>query len=361
MTADFIIPRIILMSISILMIILLTKVRYSNRVGNPFFVIVLLFWIIVFIVSLNPDIINTLIESSSLENRAQFLLILTIPITVYLLYFQIVRNKSLSLNFRKTVRKIAISNFSGKITNELNSLDLVIVIAAKNEEKTIGSVIEKIKSLQLPVSYEIIVINDGSTDKTEIIAENAGALVINHFFNLGLGAAIKTGFIASYLLKPKVIINLDADGQHDPKFIPQIFDEIKNGADIVYCSRFYDKNNYQTSKVRLVGNKFYNQLVNKLGNLDLTDVTSGYRGVRYEKLSDIFFVSETNFAIELCLRAAKNKLKIVEIPVDMSSRLHGQSQFFKLEKFLIYNINALIQITNSYLKHENISDYNIKS
>ena len=360
MTTDFLIPRIILMVISILMIIILVKVRNSNRIGNQFFVIIVLFWSSVFTVSLNPDVISMIIESSSLENRAQFLLIITIPIIIYLLYSQIIKNKNLSLNFRKVIRQIAISNFIRKIKNlKFNSLDLVIVIAAKDEEQTIGKVIDKVISLNLSINYKILVVNDGSTDKTETIAEEKGAIVINHFYNLGLGAAVKTGIIASYLLKPKVIINLDADEQHNPKYIPNILTEIKNGAELVYCSRFYDKNNYRTSKVRLAGNKFYNRLVNKLGNLSLTDVTSGYRGIKYEKLSDIFFTSETNFASELALRASKNKLKISEIPVEMSIRSHGQSQFFKLEKFLIYNINALIQIINAYFKHENLSDYEL--
>jgi hypothetical protein len=358
MATDFLIPRLILMAVSIIMTLILIKVRHSNRIGNPFFVIVILFWLIIFIVAFNPNIISMIIESSSLENRAQFLLIVTIPIVVYLLYSQTIRNKNLSLNFRNVIRRIAISNFSRKINSlELNSLDLIIVIAAKNEEKTIGKVIEKIKLLKLIINYKIIVINDGSSDDTENIAENSGAIVINHFHNLGLGAAIKTGFIASYLLKPKIIINLDADDQHNPKYIPQILTEIKNGADMVYCSRFSNKNNYKTSTVRLVGIKFYNQLVNKLGDITLTDVTSGYRGIRYEKLKDIFFTSETNFAIELALRAAKNRLNIVEIPVEMSSRLHGHSQFFRLEKFFMYNINAIIQIFNSYFKHDHLSDY----
>lgn len=358
MTIDFLIPRLVLISISIVMIIILTKIRFSNRIGNPFFVIVLSFWIVIFVVSLYPDIISLIIESSSLENRAQFLLMITIPIVVYLLYSQTIKNKHLSLNFRNIIRQIAISNFSRQIKDlKLNSLDLIILIAAKNEEKTIGNVIDKIKLLNLTETYRIIVINDGSSDDTENIAENSGAIVINHFHNLGLGAAIKTGFIISYLLKPKIIINLDADDQHDPKYIPQILDKLKNGADMVYCSRFYNKNNYQTSTVRLAGNKFYNKLVNKLGHLSLTDVTSGYRGIRHEKLTDIFFISETNFAIELALRAARNKLNIVEIPVEMSSRQYGQSQFFKLEKFLIYNINAIIQIFNSYFKYDNISNY----
>ena len=137
MTTDFLIPRIILMVISILMIIILVKVRNSNRIGNQFFVIIVLFWSSVFTVSLNPDVISMIIESSSLENRAQFLLIITIPIIIYLLYSQIIKNKNLSLNFRKVVRQIAISNFIRKIKNlKFGSLDLVIVITAKNEEQT---------------------------------------------------------------------------------------------------------------------------------------------------------------------------------------------------------------------------------
>jgi len=79
-------------------------------------------------------------------------------------------------------------------------------------------------------------------------------------------------------------------------------------------------------------------------------VTSGYRGVRTEKLDSILFVSESNFAIELALRAGKAGLKIMEIPTIADTRIHGLSQFHKIERFFLYNLNAIRQIFNASLK-----------
>jgi len=353
MVEEFIAARIVLVITSIIMIIVLTKIRLHNRIGNQFFIIVVLFWFGIFTVALNPNIIDIVLNSTSLENRSQFLLIISIPLVVYLLYQQTVKNKNLSFNFRKVIREIALSNFKKNIQDLPDEkIELVIVIAAKNESDIIGSVIDKIQELKLELRYKILVINDGSSDDNEAIAEKKGVFVVSHLYNLGIGAAIKTGFFASRFLKPMMIINIDGDGQHDPKYIPQIILKINEGADLVYASRFSQKNSYQTSKVRLAGNKFYNNLVNKIGNLSLSDVTSGYRGIRYEKLNSILFISETNFAIELALRASKNHLKIVEIPTVMITRKFGQSQFYRLEKFVVYNFNAIVQIFNAYRRTE---------
>jgi len=357
MVTEFYEARIILIIISMVMIIGLTKIKLQDRLGTQFFIVVILFWFGVFVVALAPNIIDIILNFTFLENRAQFLLLISIPIIIYLLYQQSVKNKNLSLNFRKVVRDIALVNFKKNIQILSDEkIELLIIIAAKNESDTIGSVIDKIQELKLELSYKILVINDGSSDNTESIAEKKGAIILSHFYNLGIGAAIKSGFFASQFLKPKMIINIDGDGQHDPKSIPQIILKINEGADLVYASRFTQKNSYQTSKIRLVGNKFYNNLVNKIGNLSLSDVTSGYRGIRFEKLESILFISETNFAIELALRASKNHLKIVEIPTIMTTRNFGQSQFHRLEKFMVYNFNAVVQIFNAYMRTETLPD-----
>jgi len=222
---------------------------------------------------------------------------------------------------------------------------------AKNEEGTIGSVIDKIRSLSLPLTFQIIVVNDGSTDKTQSISENKGALVVSHYFNLGIGAVVKTGFLAARLLKPEIVINIDGDGQHDPKYIPEIISKIKDSdVDLVYASRFAKESDYKTNVVRSVGNRFYTRLVNRLGKISLTDVTSGYRGMRFDKLDSIFFRSESNFAIELALRAGRAGLKITEIPTIAETREFGMSQFYKIERFFLYNINAMRQIFDALFR-----------
>jgi len=348
---DIFILRIALIGISGIIIAALVKARRQQRAGNQFFVIMILFWTSVIIIAIRPEILDDLVSITGLSNKAQILLIASIIIIMYLLTIQLKKNQSISFNYHRIVRNAAITNFQQQISDIISDkMNLVIVIAAKNESKTIANVIDKIYALKLPQTFKIIVVNDGSTDDTGLIAKKKGALVINHFQNLGLGGAIKTGYIGSLFFKPEIVITIDADGQHDPKYIPEMINKIKNErADLVYASRF-STIDYKTTKVRAVGNKFYTNLVKKLGKISITDVTSGYRAVKFEKLESIFFISETNFAIELAIRAGRNDLKISEIPAITVSRDFGTSQFHKIERFFVYNINAFIQIFNAFFR-----------
>jgi len=343
--------RIGLFGVAAIIIAALVKARREQRAGNQFFVIMILFWSSVIIIVLRPEILDDLVAITGFSNKAQILLIGSIIIIMYLLTIQLKKNQSISFNYHRIVRNTAITNFQQQVTDLISDkVDLVIVIAAKNESKTIGNVVDKIYALKLPQTFKIIVVNDGSTDDTGLIAKKKGALVINHFQNLGLGGAIKTGYIGSLFFKPEIVITIDADGQHDPKYIPEMINKIKiEKADLVYATRF-SSIDYKTTKVRAFGNKFYTNLVKKLGKISITDVTSGYRAVKFEKLESIFFISETNFAIELAIRAGRNALKISEIPAKTLDRDFGTSQFHKIERFFVYNINALIQIFNAFFR-----------
>ncbi len=351
MVEEISVLRIALMIISGIIIGALIKAKKDQRAGNQFFVIMILFWSTVFIAAFRPEIFDDIVDLTGLSNKAQILLIASIMVIIYLLAIQLMKNQSISFNFHRIVRNSAISNFQQQILDFLSAqIDLVIVLAAKNEAKTIGNVIDKINSLHLPQKYKILVVNDGSTDDTALIAKKKGALLVNHFQNLGVGGAIKTGYVASVFLKPTIVITIDADGQHDPKYIPEIISKIKNEkVDLVYASRF-STIDYKTSAVRSIGNKFYTKLVNKLGKISITDVTTGYRGIKFEKLESIFFISENNFAIELAIRAGKSGLKIGEIPAKTLGRDFGSSQFHKIEQFFIYNINAIVQFFNAFYR-----------
>jgi len=347
---DLVTVRILLVILSIVMISIIIKIQVQGRIGNQFFVVSVIFWIGVLSVSAQPSILDSVLNNTGLVNRAQFLFGISLILVIYLLLVQITKNKGLSSNFFRAIRNTAISNFeeSHKIDDPTQVL---IIITANNEEKTIGSVIDKINSCHFPFTYKILVVNDGSTDQTGEIAKEKNAIVINHVYNLGIGAAVKTGLIVSKIFKPEIVVNIDADGQHDPKYIPVLISKIKeDNVDLVYASRFSLQSKYDTSVTRLIGNKFYTKLANKIAKTKLTDVTSGYRAVKSNKIDSILFKAESNFAIELVLRAAKNGLKIAEIPTEVKVRKEGQSQFFKIERFLVYNFNVLTQICNVFLK-----------
>lgn len=346
------IGRITLLIISIISIMLVVKARVSQRLGNQFFVIMLLFWLGLIIISIRPDVLDSILNETGFVNKAQLLLSVSVIIISYLLLLQLRKGKILSESFSNMIRKIALSSFIKEYGNAKK--DLVIVIVAKNESATIGSVIDRINAINYSYPYQVIVVNDGSTDNTERIARKKGALVITNYINLGIGGAIKTGYLASMILAPKYVISIDGDGQHDPKYISDIVSLLENGKDLVYGSRFSLESDYKTNAVRFMGNKFYTSLVNRIGHVLITDVTSGYRGIRADKIKSVYFLAETNFAIELALRAARNNLKIGEISIKSKMRQHGNSQFYKIERFFIYNINACVQIFNAYFKESKI-------
>ncbi|MDA3439430.1 glycosyltransferase family 2 protein [Acinetobacter bereziniae] len=167
-------------------------------------------------------------------------------------------------------------------------MHISVVLPAKNESRAIGDTIKKIQALDL-VS-EILVINDGSTDDTCQVAENAGAKVITHPYSKGNGAAIKTG---ARNATGDVIVFMDADGQHDPDDIPQLLEKIAQGYDLVVGAR---QKGSQASIGRGVANKLYNNLASYMSDHNVEDLTSGFRAVRADKFREFIYLLPNGFS-----------------------------------------------------------------
>lgn len=163
-----------------------------------------------------------------------------------------------------------------------------VVIPAKNEEATIGKLVEKLK-LSHP-GFEIIVVDDGSSDNTPIRAADAGARVISHPYSKGNGASIKTGARAA---SGDVIIFMDADGQHDPLDIPRLLSRINEGYDLVVGAR---QQGSQASVGRSVANGFYNRLATYMTGHKVEDLTSGFRAVRAGKFREFLYLLPNGFS-----------------------------------------------------------------
>ncbi|HDK41054.1 MAG TPA: glycosyltransferase family 2 protein, partial [Nitrospirae bacterium] len=134
--------------------------------------------------------------------------------------------------------------------------ETLVIIPAYNEEKVIGSVLEGIKKTG-PV-YDILVVDDGSSDRTAEMARESGVKVISHLFNLGYGAALQTGYKYALRKGYDTIVQLDGDGQHDPAYISALLDAINsNEADVVLGSRFLDEGVYDIPFIRKTGMKVF--------------------------------------------------------------------------------------------------------
>lgn len=182
-----------------------------------------------------------------------------------------------------------------------------IVMPAYNEERSIGGVLD---ALHKEGWRDIIVVDDGSRDRTTEIAREKGALVLSHPRNMGLGAAIRTGLKAALERGADCAVTFDADGQHDPKAVRNMVDSL-NGADFVIGARYF----IDIPLNKRVGNFGLNFITRMLGGV-LTDSQSGMRALNRRALEAVRIRSNRyEISSELVVRANQAGLRIKEIPV----------------------------------------------
>ena len=222
-----------------------------------------------------------------------------------------------------------------------------IVLPAKNESGAIGPTIERIK--QLSIAHEIIVVNDGSTDSTQAVAEHAGATVITHPYSKGNGAAIKTG---ARTATGDVIIFMDADGQHDPQDIPKLLEKINEGYDLVVGAR---QKGSQASLGRGVANALYNNLATYMTEQKVEDLTSGFRAVRADKFREFLYLLPNGFSYPTTSTMAffRAGYSVTYVPIHAAKRI-GKSHIQPLKDgvrffLIIFKIATLFSPLKMFL------------
>lgn len=217
-------------------------------------------------------------------------------------------------------------------TSDYTSMRVAAVVPAYNESNTVGSIIDE------TATYvdEVVVVDDGSSDDTTVVAKDHGATVIPHAINTGVGGAVRTGYLYAIRNGYDFIIQIDADGQHDPSYIPELL-AVAEDSDMVIGSRYLNESYKNYSFVRNAGIQFFTATVNFLGGMDITDVTSGFRVYRVDQLSEILHHSDKHWAVEQTLAAAREGHKTTEVSVEMPTRDEGESQF-TLDTFAFYPI-----------------------
>jgi len=201
-----------------------------------------------------------------------------------------------------------------------------VVIPAYNEEKTIGDVIEEtirvMENLGLP--YEIIVVDDGSTDRTREIASKYKATVLSNGINRGKGYALRKGFRHT---QGDIVVTLDADGSHNPKEIPDLINPLFNGVDITAGSRFLGQTRDHTSKLHIFGNHLINVLMMIMTRKMITDSQTGLRAFKKDFLKQITLESYGyEIETEITVKSLKNGFKLKEVPVSCKKRRHNVSK-----------------------------------
>lgn len=190
---------------------------------------------------------------------------------------------------------------------------VTIIIPTYNEEKIIGDVIKGL--MALPGDFEILVVNDGSTDNTAQAAAQAGAKVINHPYNKGNGAAVKTGIRNA---TGDVVVMMDGDGQHNPEDIPRLLELIPD-YDMVVGARIGRSNGRFH---RNMANKIYNWFASYITNMRIPDLTSGFRSAKMEVIHKFLYMLPNTFSYPATstLALIKAGYSVGYVPIQVSRR-----------------------------------------
>jgi len=204
------------------------------------------------------------------------------------------------------------------------------LVPAYNESATIRPVVEE----TAPHVDEVVVVDDASEDDTADIARRRGAVVIEHAVNTGVGGALRTGY--RYVIERDYdrVVQVDGDGQHDPEYIPAMLEAARD-ADVVIGSRYLNESYKDFSPFRQAGIRFFTGLVNLVGGVAITDVTSGFRVYDVDVLSEVIHNSDNHWAVEQTLETGKKGYEIGEVSTEMPPRTEGQSQF-TWDTFAVY-------------------------
>ena len=208
---------------------------------------------------------------------------------------------------------------------------IFVVLPARNEEKHISKIVKSIKKY----TNTVVVVDDGSDDKTSENAKKSKAIVLKHIVNLGKGAALKTGCDYATKNKADIIIVIDADAQHDPKEIPKFLETIKK-YDIIIA---YRKTNKNMPLLLQFGNLIINKTITFLYGINIKDSQCGYRAFTskaYKKLR--WKASDYSMESEMIAKIGKHKLSYSEIPIETiySDKYKGTTIFDGIK--IVFNL-----------------------
>lgn len=225
--------------------------------------------------------------------------------------------------------------------------EMIVVIPAFNEELMIKQVLLDLQAVC--DSSSIVVLDDGSTDRTAIIARELGIKVISHPTNLGYAATIHTGFRYALMNNYEVVLFYDGDGQHDPTSILNMMYAMKGtDVDVVIGSRFLQQSDMKVSLDKMMAIRLFRFIIYMTTKTKITDPTSGFKAYHanvYKEFAKCdaftFDLPDSNFIIDLLMK----KYNVIETPVNMFERAEGESKIhMKGIKPFIYMTQMLLSI-----------------
>ena len=229
------------------------------------------------------------------------------------------------------------------VSSELVARRRIAIIPAFNEEQTIARVIDEIRAFD--PGFAIVVVDDGSIDRTALTAERQGVAVLRLPFNLGIGGAVQTGYQYARDNGYELALQVDGDGQHDPQEISALVGPILDGsADMVVGTRFAAGGGYRGTRLRRLGIHLFAGVVSLMVRQRVTDTTSGFRAVNRKGIR--LFAAEYPHdypEVEATVVLSRHHLRMVEVPVVMRIRETGNSSITAFRS-VYYMVKVLLAL-----------------
>lgn len=219
----------------------------------------------------------------------------------------------------------------------------VAIVPAYNEETSIAEVVFEVRDFD--PSFEVLVVDDGSSDATATCAEEAGARVLRLPLNLGIGGAVQAGYMYALERGFDIAVQVDGDGQHDARELGRLLEPVLAGrADMTIGTRFSGSRAYRAPLVRRVGIGMFAALVSLRVRQRMTDTTSGFRAVNRRGIR--LFAADYPHdypEVEAVVTAARGNLRVCEVPVLMRARTGGRSSITAFRSFY-YVVKVLLAL-----------------
>lgn len=343
--------RILGIFISFLSYLTIFTLLKKKKISTANAVLIYLFITFLLAVSIYPNfaLIFSFLLNFKKSNNYRFIALLIVSSIFgwFFIFYIIDKITKLRDKFNNFFDQTAINEFESIYEKDFKFSDIVIVIPAYNEEKNIGSVLSKIPEKINNNKIDVLVVVDGGDDNTYDVVKEYNIPVARTVINRGGGLALRLGYKLAIKYAAKIIVTMDADGQHDPNEIANIVNPIiNNEADFVLGSRILGgaKN---TPFVRKVGIYFFSKIMSIATFTHLTDCSNGFRAVRSDGLTKLLFREEQYHSPELLIEAARNGLIIKEVSVTVHERLSGES---KKGRNFIYGFKFAATILKTFIR-----------
>jgi len=226
---------------------------------------------------------------------------------------------------------------------------VLVIVPAWNEEDAVGSTIEQVRTAD--ARYDVLVVDDGSTDETATRARAAGAQVLALPFNLGVGGAMRAGFVYAQRLGYQRAIQVDADGQHNPEDIARVLAGLER-ADISIGARFAEVGDYTVRGPRWWAMIALARVISRVASVRLTDVTSGFRAANAKAIAQYVRYYPAEYlgdTIDSLVAALHSGLTVTQVGVAMRPRMTGRPSHSPW-KAMIYLFRSLFALSLAILR-----------